>query len=35
MERYQREIKEMDNQIHGLTTSKDSLEQYARRRCLS
>jgi cell division protein FtsB len=30
MERYQREIKEMDNQIHGLTTSKDSLEQYAR-----
>lgn len=30
MERYRREIKEMDNQIHGLTTSKDSLEQYAR-----
>lgn len=30
MERYRREIQEMDDQIHGLTTSKDSLEQYAR-----
>ena len=30
MERNQRDIMEMDNQIHGLTTRKDSLEQYAR-----
>lgn len=30
MERYKAEIKQMDDQIHGLTTSRDSLEQYAR-----
>lgn len=30
MERYRQEIKAMDNQIHGLTTSRDSLEQHAR-----
>ena len=30
IERYRKEIKEMDDQIHGLTSSKDSLEQYAR-----
>ena len=30
IEKYNREIGEMDAQIHGLTHSKDSLEQYAR-----
>jgi cell division protein FtsB len=30
IEKYRKEIKDMDNQIHGLTTNKDSLEQYAR-----
>jgi len=30
IERYRSEIKEMDDKIKGLTTSKDSLEQYAR-----
>ena len=30
IERLRDEIKEMDNQIHGLTSNRDSLEQYAR-----
>lgn len=30
IERYSAEIKDMDRQIHGLTHSKDSLEQFAR-----
>ena len=30
IEKYKEEIKEMDRQIHGITSSKDSLEQYAR-----
>ena len=30
IEKYRNEIKEMDDQIHGLTSNKDSLEQYAR-----
>ena len=30
IEQYRQEIKEMDAQIHGLTSNKDSLEQYAR-----
>ncbi len=30
IERYKEEIKEMDDQIHGLTSNKDSLEKYAR-----
>ena len=30
IEQYGKEIKEMDRQIHGLTSNKDSLEQYAR-----
>ena len=30
IERYNAEIKDMDSQIHGLTHSKDSLEQFAR-----
>ena len=30
IEQYRKEIKEMDDQIHGLTSSKDSLECYAR-----
>ena len=30
IEKYSKEIKEMDDQIHGLTSNKDSLEQYAR-----
>lgn len=32
IERYSSEIKEMDRQIHGLTYSRDSLEQFARER---
>lgn len=30
IESYETEIREMNDQIHGLTTSKDSLERYAR-----
>lgn len=30
IERYEAEIKAMDKQIHGLTSSKDSLERFAR-----
>ena len=30
IEKYGKEIKDMDDQIHGLTSNKDSLEQYAR-----
>ncbi len=30
IERYSAEIKDMDSEIHGLTHSKDSLEQFAR-----
>lgn len=30
IERYSAEIKDMDRQIHGLTSNKDSLEQFAR-----
>ena len=30
IEKYSAEIKEMDRQIHGLTSSKDSLERFAR-----
>lgn len=30
IERYGAEIKDMDRQIHGLTSNKDSLEQFAR-----
>lgn len=30
IERYKEEIKKMDDQIHGLTSNKDSLEKYAR-----
>ena len=30
MEKYNKEILEMDSQIHGLTSDKDSLERYAR-----
>ncbi len=30
IERYSAEIKDMDRQIHGLTHSKDTLEQFAR-----
>ena len=30
IERYSAEIKDMDRKIHGLTHSKDSLEQFAR-----
>ena len=30
IEKYRDEIKAMDDQIHGLTSNKDSLEQYAR-----
>ena len=30
IERYDAEIKVMDKQIHGLTSSKDSLERFAR-----
>ena len=30
IEQYQSEIKDMDRQIHGLTSDKDSLEKYAR-----
>lgn len=30
IEKYRKEIGEMDDQIHGLTTNRDSLEQYAR-----
>ena len=30
IERYSSEIKDMDSKIHGLTHSKDSLEQFAR-----
>ena len=29
-EKYNKEILEMDSQIHGLTSDKDSLERYAR-----
>ncbi len=32
IERYNSEIKEMDRQIHGLTSNRDSLEQFARER---
>ena len=30
IEKYNKEILEMDSQIHGLTSDKDSLERYAR-----
>lgn len=30
IERYSTEIKEMDSQIHGLTSNRDSLELFAR-----
>jgi len=30
IEKYTKEIEEMDSQIHGLTSNKDSLERYAR-----
>ena len=30
IEKYNKEIQEMDSQIHGLTSNKDSLERYAR-----
>lgn len=30
IEKYSAEIKDMDRQIHGLTSNKDSLEQFAR-----
>lgn len=30
IERYSTEIKEMDSQIHGLTSNRDSLERFAR-----
>ena len=30
IEKYTKEIGEMDSQIHGLTSNKDSLERYAR-----
>lgn len=30
IEKYRQEIEEMDRQIHGITSNKDSLEQYAR-----
>ena len=30
IEKYNKEIDQMDSQIHGLTSNKDSLERYAR-----
>ncbi len=30
IERYSAEIKDMENRIHGLTSDRDSLEQFAR-----
>lgn len=30
IEKYRGEIEQMDRQIHGITSDKDSLEQYAR-----